>query len=89
MRATPSNSVSARRQGPPRASQQSEFGSLLLRVRPADADILVDGELWTAPEGEDQFVIELTEGPHRIEVRKDGFQTYATTVRCEGKKRSA
>ena len=82
MRATPSNSVSARRQGPPpRASQESEFGSLLLRVRPADADILVDGELWTAPEGEDQFVIELTEGPHRIEVRKDGFQTYATTVR--------
>ena len=82
MRATPSNTVSAGRQGPPpRASQQSEFGSLLLRVRPADADILVDGELWTAPEGEDQFVIELTEGPHRIEVRKDGFQTYATTVR--------
>ena len=73
---------SRRRQGPPpRASQQSEFGSLLVRVRPADADILVDGELWTAPEGEDQFVIELTEGPHRIEVRKDGFQTYATTVR--------
>ena len=54
---------------------------MLLRVRPADADIFVDGELWTAPEGEDQFVIELTEGPHRIEVRKDGFQTYATTVR--------
>ena len=54
---------------------------MLLRVRPADADILVDGESWTAPEGEDQFVIELTEGPHRIEVRKDGFQTYATTVR--------
>ncbi len=81
MRATPSNTVSGRQGPPPRASQQSEFGSLLLRVRPADADILVDGELWTAPEGEDQFVIELTEGPHRIEVRKDGFQTYATTVR--------
>ena len=81
MRATPSNTVSGRQGPPPRASRQSEFGSLLVRVRPADADILVDGELWTAPEGEDQFVIELTEGPHRIEVRKDGFQTYATTVR--------
>ena len=81
MRATPSNSVSGHQGAPPGASRQSEFGSLLLRVRPADADILVDGELWTAPEGEDQFVIELTEGPHRIEVRKDGFQTYATTVR--------
>ena len=50
-------------------------------MRPSDADILVDGEVWSAPEGEDQFVIELAEGPHRIEVRKDGFQTYATTVR--------
>ena len=65
----------------PRGGRPSEFGSLLLRVRPADADILVDGEAWRAPQGEDQFVIELAEGPHRIEVRKDGFQTYSTTVR--------
>jgi hypothetical protein len=66
---------------PPRVGQPSDFGSLLLRVRPGDADILVDGETWNAPEGQDQFVIELTEGPHRIEVRKNGFQTYSTTVR--------
>jgi hypothetical protein len=50
-------------------------------VRPADADILVDGEPWRASQGEDQFVIELGEGSHRVEVRKDGFQTYATMVR--------
>ncbi len=30
-----------------RRAGQSEFGSLLLRVRPADADVLVDGEAWT------------------------------------------
>jgi PEGA domain len=72
----------AARQGPPpRGGQPSQFGSLLLRVRPADAEILVDGEIWNAPEDEDQFVIELAEGPHRIEVRKPGFQTYSTTVR--------
>jgi hypothetical protein len=82
LRARPSDATSAERQGPPpRAGRPSEFGSLLLRVRPSDADILVDGEPWSAPAGEDQFVIELGEGPHRIEVRKDGFQTYATTVR--------
>jgi hypothetical protein len=70
------------RQAPaPRGGQPSDFGSLLLRVRPGDADILVDGETWNAPEGQDQFVIELAEGPHRIEVRKNGFQTYSTTVR--------
>jgi PEGA domain len=82
-RAVPQAGMEVERQGPPpqRAVRPSEFGSLLLRVRPADADIIVDGEVWTAPAGEDQFVIELSEGPHRIEVRKDGFQAYATTVR--------
>jgi hypothetical protein len=72
------------RQMPPpqgRPGQPTDFGSLLLRVRPADASVLVDGEPWSAPQGEDQFVIELTEGPHRIEVRKSGFQTYSSTVR--------
>jgi hypothetical protein len=69
------------RSGPPSPGQRSTFGSLLLRVRPIDATVLVDGEIWTAPQGEEQFVIELAEGPHRIEVRKDGYQTYSTTVR--------
>jgi PEGA domain len=70
------------RQGPPpRGGRASEYGSLLLRVRPADAEVVIDGEVWRAPENEDQIVLELTEGPHRIEVRKAGFQTYTTTVR--------
>jgi hypothetical protein len=82
VRAQPYRDPSTPRQGPPpRRGQQSEFGSLLLRVRPADAQILVDGEAWTAPAGEDQFVIELAEGSHRIEVRKEGFQPYSTIVR--------
>ncbi len=67
------------RTAPPRG-ERSAFGSLLLRVRPSDAEVMVDGERWDAPKGEDQFVIELAEGPHRIEVRKNGFQTYSTTV---------
>jgi PEGA domain len=80
--ARPSRAPAGDPQGPPsRAVRPSEFGSLLLRVRPSDADILVDGEEWNAPEGDDQFVIELAEGPHRIEVRKGGFQSYTTTVR--------
>jgi hypothetical protein len=81
-RAEPRAGTTVERQGPPPgAARPSAFGSLLLRVRPADADVIVDGEVWTAPPGEDQFVIELSEGPHRIEVRKNGFQTYSTMVR--------
>lgn len=78
------NNVNARRapQGPPRENRgpESDFGSLLLRVRPQDAEVIVDGQSWAAPQGDDQMVIELAEGTHRIEVRKDGYQTYATTV---------
>jgi hypothetical protein len=84
VRAEPYRSPATQRPGPPPRTgppSQSQFGSLLLRVRPADAQILVDGQVWDAPAGDDQFVIELAEGPHRVEVRKDGFQTYTTTVR--------
>jgi PEGA domain len=81
LRAQPYKDPQPRQGPPPRPGQQAQFGSLLLRVRPADAEILVDGESWDAPQGEEQFVIELGEGPHRIEVRKNGFQTYSTTVR--------
>jgi hypothetical protein len=73
---------SGRPMPPPGApGEASTFGAVVLRLRPADATVFVDGEAWTAPQGEDQLTIELAEGPHRIEVRKDGFQTYSTTVR--------
>lgn len=68
-----------RMSGYPRASADV-FGSLELRVRPVDATVLIDGEEWTLPEGQDRIYVDLSEGPHRVEVRKDGFVTYARTV---------
>ncbi len=59
---------------------QSEFGTLSLRVQPDDAVVIVDGEEWDRPAGEDRFTIDLPEGPHRLEVRKDGFRSYVRTV---------
>lgn len=59
---------------------QSEFGTLSLRVQPDGADVFVDGEQWDRPAGEDRFTIDLPEGPHRLEVRKDGFRSYTRTV---------
>jgi hypothetical protein len=80
-RADPYRAPGAQRPGPPPRREQDQFGSLLLRVRPSDAEIFVDGEKWEAPAEADQFTIELAEGPHRIEIRKSGFQTYSTMVR--------
>ena len=59
---------------------QSAFGALSLRVQPDDAQVLVDGEQWDRSAGADRFTIDLPEGPHRLEVRKDGYRTYIRTV---------
>jgi len=56
------------------------FGALVIRVQPSGADVLVDGERWQGPEGAERLVIQLSEGSHRIEVRKDGYQPFSTTV---------
>ncbi len=56
------------------------FGTLAIRVQPFDATLLVDGKEWAAPEGDGPVLIELSDGPHDIEVRKDGLPTYRRTV---------
>jgi hypothetical protein len=63
-----------------RASDASEFGTLSIRVQPADATILVDGEKWNTPEGQTGFSIQMAPGRHRVEVRKDGYRSYTTEV---------
>ncbi len=70
-----------RRQRPPAArAESSAYGSLAIRVQPADADVLVDGEKWTAPAGQDQIVIDVPEGRHTIQIEKPGYRTYITEV---------
>ena len=56
------------------------FGTLAIRVQPADAVILVDGERWDRPEGDARLSLDLAPGTHDVEVRKDGHRTYQTTV---------
>ena len=61
-----------------------DFGTLAVRVQPRDAELFIDGEQWTAPEGDGPILIELADGSHEIEVRKQGLKTYRTTVRVRG-----
>jgi hypothetical protein len=58
----------------------AEFGTLNLRVQPPDAVVVIDGERWDSPEGGSRLVVQLPAGPHRIEVRRDGFRTYTQTI---------
>jgi hypothetical protein len=67
-----------REPGPPVVS--SNFGSLSIRVQPPGSDVFIDGERWQGPDGQQRLVVEVAEGPHRVEIRKDGFQNFTADV---------
>ncbi len=51
-----------------------------MRVQPADATILVDGERWTGHETVGELVLDLGAGSHSLEVSRDGHHPYAVEV---------
>jgi hypothetical protein len=64
--------------------RDAQGATLIIRVQPADADVLIDGERWRGPEGEDRLVVQVTDGRHRIEVRKEGYDPFTTEVDVRG-----
>ncbi len=58
----------------------SPFGMLAVWIDPADAQVVVDGELWQGTVGRTEHVIHLPAGWHQLEIRKDGFQTFRTGI---------
>jgi hypothetical protein len=78
---TPRNVQDGRRDDVPRATvtREGAAGSVAIRVQPADAEILIDGERWTGS-GDERLVVQLSPGRHHIEVRKDGYRPFATDI---------
>jgi hypothetical protein len=58
----------------------ARFGTLALRVQPPDADVIIDGNRWAGSVGQELVTIELPEGRHHVEVRRDGMATYSEDV---------
>ena len=56
------------------------FGTLVVRVQPADAAIVVDGERWMGHEAVGELVLDLGAGTHRLEVSRGGHHPYAVDV---------
>ncbi len=65
---------------PPAPAQPARFGTLSVKVLPAEADIVVDDQHWTSAVGELRLAIKLSAGRHHIEVKKDGFETYVEDI---------
>ena len=66
--------------GAPRSAEASAYGALSIRVQPAEADVLIDGEKWRGPEAQDRLIVEVAEGRHTVEVQKPGYRSYMTEV---------
>lgn len=64
----------------PSRVQSSSFGSLVVRVQPDGAAVVIDEERWQGPEGQDRLVVQLAEGTHHVEIRKDGYTPYTSDV---------
>jgi hypothetical protein len=56
------------------------IGTLSLHVQPATAEVWIDGERWVSSD-QGRFVIQLSEGPHRIEVTGAGYRKYSSEIR--------
>jgi hypothetical protein len=63
---------------PPAVS--SNFGTLSIRVQPPGADVFIDGERWQGPDGQQRLVVEVAEGVHKVEIRKDRYQNFTAEV---------
>ena len=59
---------------------QNDYGTVAIRVQPADAEILIDGERWDGPSGDERLLVQLAPGTHRIEVRKADYRGYMTEI---------
>ena len=58
----------------------SRYGQVAIRVQPADAEILIDGEAWRAPAGAERLVVSLAPGTHRVEIRREGYDAFVTAI---------
>jgi hypothetical protein len=55
-------------------------GTLTIRVQPADAVVLIDGERWQPSAPGERLQVHVNPGPHRIEVQKDGYRSFSMDV---------
>ena len=65
---------------PVAAQPVPDFGSVTVAVRPATADVFIDGERWVSPDPSRPLVVQLAPGRHSIDVRAPGYRPFSTVV---------
>jgi hypothetical protein len=62
------------------ARGNTRYGTLSVRVRPAASSVVVDGEAWKGPDSVEPLEIQIGEGLHRIDVRRDDYVSFSSEV---------
>ncbi len=62
--------------------QPSGGATLAIRVQPAGAEIVIDGDRWQGPEGDERLLVQVGEGRHLIEIHKDGYRRFTTEIQA-------
>lgn len=65
---------------PSSPQENATFGVLSVLVQPGGADVVIDGERWEGPDGDERLLVQLTPGTHQIEVRRAGYRTFTRTI---------
>lgn len=60
--------------------EASNFGALSIHVQPADAEVLIDGERWDGTPDRARLIVQVADGRHHVEIRKDGYRPYEADV---------
>jgi hypothetical protein len=56
------------------------FGVLSIRVQPAGAEIIIDGQPWGTTSDGGYHVVQVAEDRHHVEIRKSGYKTYSADI---------
>ena len=66
---------------PANGGQNSPVGTVAIRVLPLGTGVLIDGQAWDGPTRDDErLTVQLSEGRHTIEIRRQGYQEFSTEV---------
>ena len=63
-----------------RPASGARFGILSVRVQPQDARVIIDGQPWGSMEGFEELPIHLAAGRHRIEIQREGYESFVTEI---------
>ena len=82
VRVEPGNPPPPPRQEPPYGASESTGATVAIRVQPSGAEIMIDGERWQGPEGEERLLVQVAEGTHHVQVQKSGYRRFSTDIQA-------